>query len=674
MSKQSFNKRKFEETSNSPISRKRGGGWKYSADDKARWPELLNLRDRKLLDRKISYVINEKLIQAIMEPVPVPTPTCFTPNVPGEQETDNAKEIRLFHNSLSAGIYKDALTSKIKERKLIEQDCETYLSIIYDHLVVNSIRDELHDFETTHCSQMTNLEKVNAIFNHLERTHGPHSSIDVLQLCQRLAHDLDPKELGWTIFLRKFNHTTVTTLETLHRTDASTGEIIRGPRPNPAPIPFPILTNDDTIDVPLYKKFLDDTKAATEKILNDFPLGGPPLNFKPSDAELKSHLLRRMKHSPIPQITKVYGDSLEHVLWTWEDIIKKLRVIADDLDDKGLSTVKSTYHNNSSSSQLHHQASYTPSHDNSTIRQVKQSPEKPLCLNCGGPHKSWECPSKVCKFPGCNAGKFDSAEARQAHFVETHRTRHRDQTTNGHGGRGNHYAGRGGGRGQPHRNQSNRSDARVNTTTSSNSTNNNGKKTNVNRTISWSDDLLRNEDIDYDFSTTNYDEITDEVPTPEGTKRFSVRMIRIEEADKEIIDLLSSDDSNDESNRAGTSQQSANVLTDEIPQHSVRTLNNNHPDIPTEHIGAENRYPIINVDQMAPTRRQWFADRDNDSDHPSAMPDIGPQRLEYHHDVSPYTHGGHCDPSCSCGLHECQSSSCILTRHPTFSNYPYTQS
>jgi len=68
-----------------------------------------------------------------------------------------------------------------------------------------------------------------------------------------------------------------------------------------------------------------------------------------------------MKLSPIPQITKVYGDSLEHVLWTWEDIIKKLRVIvADDLDDKGLSTVKSTHHYNSSSPQPRHQASYTP--------------------------------------------------------------------------------------------------------------------------------------------------------------------------------------------------------------------------------------------------------------------------------------------------------------------------
>ena len=68
--------------------------------------------------------------------------------------------------------------------------------------------------------------------------------------------------------------------------------------------------------------------------------------------------------------------------------------------------------------------------------------------------------------------------------------------------------------------------------------------------------------------SATYDEITDEVPIQECTNLFTVRMIRIGETDKEIIDLLSSDDSTDESNHAGTRQQSTNVITDEIPQHS----------------------------------------------------------------------------------------------------------
>ena len=86
---------------------------------------------------------------------------------------------------------------------------------------------------------------------------------------------------------------------------------------------------------------------------------------------------------------------------------------------------------------------------NSSIRQIRngenQSKRQPRCRNCNGPHGSWECPSRKCFYPDCNAPNFSSAEERQQHYMDVHAaSAAADRQRNG-GGRGR---GRGAGRGR----------------------------------------------------------------------------------------------------------------------------------------------------------------------------------------------------------------------------------
>ena len=65
---------------------------------------------------------------------------------------------------------------------------------------------------------------------------------------------------------------------------------------------------------------------------------------------------------------------------------------------------------------------------NSSVRQIRngdyQQPKRqPRCRNCNGPHGSWECPSRECFYPDCNAPNFASAEERQQHSCGERRRR-----------------------------------------------------------------------------------------------------------------------------------------------------------------------------------------------------------------------------------------------------------
>ena len=80
--------------------------------------------------------------------------------------------------------------------------------------------------------------------------------------------------------------------------------------------------------------YRDAMQAARDKILFDWPHGGPPLNHKPTDIELKTCLIKWMKTSNIVAIGTVYADSLQHNEWTWNDLHDKLKVIAEDQNDK----------------------------------------------------------------------------------------------------------------------------------------------------------------------------------------------------------------------------------------------------------------------------------------------------------------------------------------------------
>ena len=186
-------------------------------------------------------------------------------------------------------MYKESLSTKARERKEMLKHFEKYLAIIFEDLVDKPIRDELHDFMTSNCQGMNAEDRCNAVLQHLQNTHGPHSNLDVQQLTNSIS-ELRPESMGWSKCLMEFNHR-VTTLEAMKQRDPVSGTVLRAERPAPRYIPHEPLTGDPAQDQAIQAAHYNATKEEQEKVLRDWPDGGPELNYKPPDQLLKSTLL-----------------------------------------------------------------------------------------------------------------------------------------------------------------------------------------------------------------------------------------------------------------------------------------------------------------------------------------------------------------------------------------------
>ena len=178
---------------------------------------------------------------------------------------------------------------------------------------------------------MSPEQQFESIFQYLLMTHGPHSSLDVQSLTAQLS-ELSPTALGWPKFLLSFNHY-VTTLTEMKQTAPLTGEILRGPKPAPVPVPHQALTGDPAVDGPILLAHYNATKEEQDKVDRDWPLGGPELNYKPPDPIIKSILLGHVQDSPNTAISKIYADALERPDWSWTTIYDKIKIVADNLND-----------------------------------------------------------------------------------------------------------------------------------------------------------------------------------------------------------------------------------------------------------------------------------------------------------------------------------------------------
>ena len=336
MSRNQVNKRSFQEFSNGADrdknKRNKPSGWKkYSARDKSRWPELLQMRDRKLRAEKLTYLLDPNEIAKIKAPVEKPVFEHFRPTLADPTESEEAKSERDMINDVAKSVYKDALSRKIKEVKDLQDDFERYLSIIFEDLVDKRICDELHDFVQIKCLAMTPEQRLHVVFEHLLSTHGPHSNLDVTQLTARVT-ELSPNTMGWAKYLPEFMHA-VTTLASMKQRDPSTNEVIRGPKPAPNPVPHQPLTGDPAQDNIILRNHYTATLAEQERVDKAWPLGGPELNYKPPDSQLKSALLQWVKTDSHMAINKIYADSLEHPTWTWDTIYDKLKMVVDDMSN-----------------------------------------------------------------------------------------------------------------------------------------------------------------------------------------------------------------------------------------------------------------------------------------------------------------------------------------------------
>ena len=292
---------------------------------------------------------------------------------------------------------------------------EKYLAIIFEDLVDKAIRDELHDFMTSNCQEMNAEDRCNAVLKHLQNTHGPHSNLDVQQLTNSIS-ELRPDTMGWSKCL--INGIQPPNYHT--RIDEAARPRVRNSTSRRTPcIPHEPLTGDPAQDQAIHEAHYHATKEELDKVLRDWPDGGPELNYKPPDQLLKSTLLQLIRHSPIAAIHQIYSDSLKNPTWTWKNLYDQAKLVADDMAD-GIGGPKLGDGGRSPRHWDNSSVTTSPTNSpNSSIRQIRngdnQSKRQPRCRNCNGPHGSWECPSRKCFYPDCNAPNSSSAEERQQH-------------------------------------------------------------------------------------------------------------------------------------------------------------------------------------------------------------------------------------------------------------------
>ena len=243
---------------------------------------------------------------------------------------------------------------------------------------------------------------------------------------------------------------------TLHR-DANDA-IIYGPAPA-ADYPARPLA---TAPVAEHTAYIVACQLADEVRNTKFPHGGPALNHKPTDAELKTIFLDALAASTLrayqtlyqqycnrSSTGKTYQDlynDIHDLVKYYGDGIKSSTARESDMDDSdgSRSTMESSRSSNSHSSRRNQQitaaASYLAQQQvasntaaNANIRYQEQSPGKsgghssspgqgtqPPCKNCKSTkHTTKWCTSTKCYEPNCDKSFKDAAE-RKAHYVREH--------------------------------------------------------------------------------------------------------------------------------------------------------------------------------------------------------------------------------------------------------------
>ncbi len=409
--------------------------FRFSSNNAQQWPLFLQRHQLALMDEGISYLLDEAEVHKIQAKTPRPSHRPYIPDNPGDEETAASREARMFEQSLDVKEWERSESCRFKKEEQLHIDAEKRISILFK-ITDNKINDSIDDFIKSECIGKSSFEMSQMVFEHIATVHGPHSNADAQNL-RKLLWELNPAELKWRNFLPKFIHL-YTTLKAMPQLDADNKPKI-GPLPAAIHHPKPAL---DGLSVQQQLDALQDwiarNQAEVQKIKDQYPHGGPILTFQPTDAEIFTLLQQRVKEaSSYPSIHNLYAQSLENSTWSWKDLYTKIKLIVDN--DKS-NNLQPTNSNANSSKKSFNNGENNPSSKINSLQKQQH------CRNCGGMHVTGECPSAWCHT--CDpCKKFDSAEARKAHFISAHGyNSNRGGGKGGGRGRGGR-GGRGGGRG-----------------------------------------------------------------------------------------------------------------------------------------------------------------------------------------------------------------------------------
>ncbi len=429
----------------------------YTQNHKSIWNSFSNFLDEKFAEEDLSEILDEDEVTRIKTAPAIPPMLQFEPQTPGEVESEESKRARARGQSLAdnksyAGRKEAPYFDGIK-KLAAKFSRATVLVLKHTDALINL---DMHQFLKSDPVKLLDPEtKYRRLRQYFSERWGPHSSLDVAKIKADLT-SMRGDDPGWRKYLQNFNFF-VGSLESTQQRDAIDA-IIYGP----APAAIYPARPSSTAPVAEHTAYIIACQQADEARDAQFPHGGPALNHKPTDAELKTILLDALAASTLRAYQTLYQQycNCSSTEKTYQDLyndihdlvkydgdgIKSSTVKDSDMDesDGSRSTKESNRSSNSHSSSRNQQiaaaANYLAQQQvasntaaNANIRYQEQSPGKPggqssspgqgaqtPCKNCKSTkHTTKSCTSTECFEPNCVKSFKDAAE-RKAHYVREH--------------------------------------------------------------------------------------------------------------------------------------------------------------------------------------------------------------------------------------------------------------
>jgi hypothetical protein len=264
----------------------------YTQKHKNIWNSFL---DEKFAEVDLSEILDAEEISRLKNPPTIPAHLEFIPTNVGDVESEEEKRARNRAQSLADKSY----ASKLEGLKKLKQKFNRAKALVLKHIDAQ-INLNLHQLLKS--DPIKNLEpeaKYKSLREHFSENWGPHSSLDVTKIKQELI-EMRGDDPGWRKYLQNFNYFVGSLEQTMQR-DAN-GAVIYGPAPAAIYLARPSATAPPT----QHQAYVEACQTAEELRDAQFPHGGPALNHRPLDSELKTILLDALSASRLGAYKSLY--------------------------------------------------------------------------------------------------------------------------------------------------------------------------------------------------------------------------------------------------------------------------------------------------------------------------------------------------------------------------------
>ena len=252
----------------------------YTQKHKNIWNSFCNFLDERFAEEDLSEILDAEEIARLKIPPTIPAHLEFIPTNVGDQETEEEKRARSRAQILADKSYASKESSHLEGLRKLKQKFNRAIVLVLKH-VDAQINLDLHQFlKSDPIKKMEPEAKYNSLREHFSEHWGPHSSLDVTKIKQELT-EMQGDDPGWRKYLQNFNYFVGSLEQTMQR-DANDAVIY-----GPAPAAIYPARPQATAPAAQLQAYIEACQAADELRDAQFPHGGPALNHRPLDGELK---------------------------------------------------------------------------------------------------------------------------------------------------------------------------------------------------------------------------------------------------------------------------------------------------------------------------------------------------------------------------------------------------